>query len=75
MMPKDEQEIVVTIGLKEWTRQCIEQALSEHSRKCPIAERVQKIEMSRAVLIGFMIGSGLFGGTAGAAVMKIILGA
>lgn len=74
-MGNGDQEIVVTVSLKEWTRQCIEQALLKHSQNCPVAAKVQKIEMSRAVLIGFMIGSGLFGGTAGAAVMKIILGA
>lgn len=53
------------------------QVVIEHMRLCAftgghIDERVRNLETSLARLIGFMIGSGLLGGAAGAAVAKLM---
>lgn len=51
----------------------------QHLDLCPFAnlrieERVRNIEISYARLIGFMAGSGLLGGTAGALLTRILPG-
>lgn len=51
----------------------------QHLDLCPfsglrIEERVRKIETDYARLVGFMIGSGLLGGAAGATISKLIGG-
>jgi len=51
----------------------------QHLKLCPFAnlnieERVRKIETRIALLLGFMIGSGIIGGAAGAAVIKALGG-
>ncbi len=53
------------------------QVVIEHIRLCPFAgskidERVRALETNYARLVGFMLGSGLLGGAAGAAVSQII---
>lgn len=61
------------------------EVLKEHQDGCPlrgvlaplparvdgVEMRVQRIELRLATLIGFMIGSGLLGGAAGAALVKV----
>jgi hypothetical protein len=49
----------------------------QHLSLCPfgvlkIEERVRKIETNYAALLGFMLGSGLIGGGAGALLTKLI---
>lgn len=51
----------------------------QHLDLCPfsglrIEERVRKIETDYARLVGFMVGSGLLGGVAGATISKLIGG-
>jgi hypothetical protein len=53
------------------------QVIMEHISLCPFAqakveERLRNVETSFARLIGFTIGSGLLGGTAGAIVAKLM---
>jgi hypothetical protein len=53
------------------------QVVLEHLNLCPFAkdrvgERLRNIEISFGRLLGFMIGSGLLGGTAGAIVAKLM---
>ena len=53
------------------------QVVIEHIRLCPFAgskidERVRGLETSFARLVGFMLGSGLLGGAAGATIAKLI---
>lgn len=54
-----------------------ERAIQQHLRLCPLAtlkveDRLRGVEISLARLIGFMLGSGLLGGTAGALITKLI---
>jgi len=56
-----------------------EKVILQHLKLCPFAnlnieERVRKIETRIALLLGFMIGSGIIGGAAGAAVIKALGG-
>lgn len=53
------------VPLDEWSNALIDAALLRHAAKCPLADRVSKIETRMASLIGFMIGSGLLGGAVG----------
>jgi len=53
------------------------QVVIEHISLCPFAgskveQRLRDLETSVARLIGFMLGSGLLGGAAGAAVAKLL---
>ena len=55
------------------------QVVIEHISLCPFAnaeveKRLRNLETSFARLLGFMIGSGVLGGTAGAAIIKLIGG-
>lgn len=56
-----------------------ERVIMQHLALCPFAteqvgHRLRTLEISYARLIGFMAGSGLIGGTAGAAIVKAIGG-
>jgi hypothetical protein len=45
-----------------------------HQEKCPVKDRVAKIELRLATLLGFMAGSGLLGGATGAVVARCLFG-
>lgn len=71
----------ITLPPRDVTRLVAEaaarQVVIEHLALCPFAgakveERVRGLETSFARLTGFMLGSGLLGGAAGAAVAKLI---
>jgi hypothetical protein len=63
--------------LDKWVEKLLDAALIRHSRWClahgPGAD-LTRLRLRFALLIGFMIGSGLLGGAAGAAVMKCLIG-
>jgi hypothetical protein len=56
--------------LEPWVERVIDRALLKHMQTCPLAARVLKIELRLSALIGFMLGSGLLGGAAGAMVYR-----
>jgi len=64
----------VTEPLEPWVERVIDRALLKHQQKCPLFGRVRKIEIRLSALIGFMLGSGLLGGAAGAIVYRAIGG-
>ena len=64
----------ITEPLEPWIERVIDRALLKHQHKCPVAARVTKIEIRLSALIGFMLGSGLLGGAAGAIVARAIGG-
>ena len=56
------------------------QVAREHELSCPVRldhtevlQRIQKLEMRLSTLIAFMLGSGLLGGAAGAALVKAMM--
>jgi len=58
-------------------REAANAAVIQHLNLCPVIqarvdERLRAVEVSQARLIGFMIGSGLLGGTAGAIVSSFL---
>ncbi len=58
-------------------RAVAERVIIQHLTLCPFAqlrieERLRKVEGRFLLLIGFMVGSGLLGGAAGAAIIKAI---
>ncbi|MCX5676445.1 MAG: hypothetical protein NTX87_15700 [Planctomycetota bacterium] len=64
----------VTEPLEPWVERVIDRALLKHMQTCPVALRVAKIEIRLSALVGFMLGSGLLGGAAGAMVCRAIGG-
>jgi hypothetical protein len=53
------------------------EVIIQHLKLCPFADlqierRVRTIETRYAALVGFMLGSGILGGTAGALLTKLI---
>ena len=64
-----------TTNFQRLAREQAESVILQHLSLCPFAglrieERVRAIETRFATLIGFMLGSGLLGGVAGAALVK-----
>ena len=73
----------VPVATQSWiqmlAREESQKVILQHLDLCPFAaskieERVRKIETRFALLLGFMIGSGLLGGAAGAAMFKALGG-
>jgi len=63
--------------IKLITQEITNSSIDYHASNCPfktqdITGRVRNLELSLAKLIGFMFGSGLLGGTAGAALIKFL---
>ncbi|MBN2559911.1 MAG: hypothetical protein JXQ75_03150 [Phycisphaerae bacterium] len=73
-MPDSPENIQVTEPLPEWVERVIDRALYKHQSLCPVIVKVNKLELRFAALVGYMLGSGLVGGAAGAALMARILG-
>ena len=66
-------------GSRAITREEIRVAVDRHAKLClfsklKIEERVRSIENRFMLLLGFMVGSGFFGGVTGAAVFKLLGG-
>ena len=62
----------INVPLDEWVEKIIDHALAKHEKRCPLAGRVRSLEIRFATLVGYMIGSGLVGGAAGAVVAKML---
>ena len=76
------QHIPVAIGqyVRDAARVEGLQVAREHEMACPVRSgfgdlqlRVQKLELRLSTLIAFMLGSGLLGGAAGAALVKAMM--
>ena len=63
----------ITIPLEEWAEHLIDRALAKHRDQCPLYGRVRKLEIRFALLIGYMVGSGLVGGIVGALLSRIVV--
>jgi hypothetical protein len=59
--------------LEPWVERIIDSALAKHRMDCPVLERVTRLEIRFAALVGWMIGSGLVGGFAGGFLSKIFV--
>lgn len=64
---------------RAFTREEIRTAVERHLNVCPfsklgIEKRVRSIENRFMLLLGFMVGSGFFGGVTGAAMFKFLGG-
>ena len=64
----------VSEPLEPWVERIITVTVLRHQEKCPVKDRVAKIELKLATLLGFMAGSGLLGGATGALVAKCLFG-
>lgn len=58
-------------------RQAAHDAIVEHLRLCPLQQdqvvtRLRQLEGRFLLMVGLMIGSGLIGGTAGAALIRLV---
>ncbi|HOD84659.1 MAG TPA: hypothetical protein PKG77_24850 [Phycisphaerae bacterium] len=62
----------ITMPLEQWTETVIDRALAKHAETCPVADRVRVLEIRVAALIGYMVGSGVVGGAAGAVIAKLM---
>lgn len=47
-------------------------AIAEHAETCEAKKSVQRLEVRFGQLVGFMLGSGLLGGGAGAVIAKMV---
>ena len=68
------ETIQVTEPLPDWVERVIDRALYKHQSLCPVVVKVNRLELRFAALVGYMVGSGVIGGAAGAAVMARLLG-
>ena len=50
----------------------VKDEIHTHEKECPAKNKVDKLELRWAYLVGYMVGSGLLGGTAGAVVTKLL---
>jgi len=55
----------IHIPLEQWAKNLVDHALTEHTARCPLVDRVQKLEVRMVTAIAFMVGSGLLGGVSG----------
>ena len=62
----------VSVPLDEWAENLIDRTFQKHLANCPMRPRVEKMEIHFYALVGYMIGSGLLGGGAGALIAKLI---
>jgi len=66
-MTPPKREIEVNEALEPWVERVIEVCLSRHKETCSLFDRVGRLERRWAWWVGFMVGSGILGGTVGAA--------
>ncbi|HUX01406.1 MAG TPA: hypothetical protein VMY35_10555 [Phycisphaerae bacterium] len=62
---------VISEPLDEWVERVIDRALLKHAASCPVSHRVTKLELRFAVLVAFMLGSGVVGGAIGSLLSKV----
>jgi|6_EtaG_2_1085325.scaffolds.fasta_scaffold102114_2 hypothetical protein len=61
-----EVDTTISEPLPDWVERIVDHAFQRHLAECPLTDRVQKIEIRFAALVGYMVGSGLLGGLTGA---------
>jgi hypothetical protein len=61
-----------TEELEPWVVRIIETTVLKHQLKCPLVDRVRIIELKLSYLLGYLLGAGVIGGTAGAYLAKIV---
>jgi len=66
-MPEPE----ISEPLDEWVVRVIDLCLLKHAENCPLKARVSKLELRFAVLVAFMLGSGVVGGAIGSLLSKV----
>ena len=64
----------VSVKLEPWVKAIVDYAISRHIAECPIAPRIQSLEIRFSSLLGFMAGSGIIGGALGAGIVKVVAG-
>jgi len=64
-----EQYIEVIVSRIEESNKRI---LAEHVAQCPLHDRIRRVELRFAALLGWMGGSGILGGFGGAIITKLI---
>lgn len=69
-----DKQKTIDVPMPEWADGLIRRALAEHINNCPVAPRVQRMEIKFAALVGYMVGSGFIGGMAGAAIVGKLMG-
>lgn len=62
------------VVFERWVEELINRVVAQHTVQCPVAPRVGRLEIRMAVLVGYMIGSGVIGGAAGGMLFKLIGG-
>ena len=77
----DDQQPAIKVPLENWVREIAREAawtvIKEHRQECHIEQvekRVGQLEVRVSTLIGFMAGSGLLGGLAGALLSRAVGG-
>ena len=80
-MEETKDRILVPLDhfVRDIAREAAWLVINEHERRCTamslipiITDKVHKLEISYAKLIGFMAGTGLIGGSLGAAIVKAL---
>lgn len=69
-------QVPLPVFVREIAREAAREVMEEHRILCPIANvenRVSKIELRSAALVGYMIGAGMFGGGTAAIIFKMLL--
>ena len=83
MTDAESQQIQVPLPqfIREIVKEAVHEAWKEHRRECPTPagllvaeERIRKIELKGAALIGYMVGAGVFGGGTAAIIIKGLFG-
>ena len=64
----------MTVTVKEFVRSIVHESMAAHVVECPVAAKMQRLEVRLAALVGYMAGSGIIGGTMGAVVCKLLMG-
>ena len=69
-----EEHAHITVPLDNWVVEIVDLAVEKHLNRCPVRERVARLELKFATLVGCMIGSGLLGGVAGSVLSGLLPG-
>ncbi len=57
---------------KKAAREAASTALTEYRANCPLEQRLRRVELRFAALVGFMTGSGFLGGFAGGMLANLL---
>ena len=74
-------KVPLTEFIREVVRETVAEVWKEHRAECPVPaamliveERVRKIELKAATLVGYMVGAGIFGGGTAAVIVRGMFG-